>query len=95
MANYVAHHRKKLGTLARKKLDLIRLLEHHATEQEVAMAAEAVREAQIRALEIKRAQIPACETAGIAQAARRPCAGVPLPPGRDCAEHARENLSGT
>jgi hypothetical protein len=58
MANYVAHYRKKLYSLARKKLDLNRLLERHATEQEVAMAAEAVRESQLRALEAERAQVP-------------------------------------
>jgi hypothetical protein len=61
MANYVAHYRKKLYTLARKKLDLSRLLRGDATEEEVAMAAEAVRESQIRILEAKRAQIPPCE----------------------------------
>ncbi len=61
MANYVAHYRKKLYTLARKKLDLNRLLERHGTEQEVALAAESVRESQIRVLEAKRAQVPPCE----------------------------------
>lgn len=61
MANYVAHYRKKLYTLGRKKLDLKRLLERHGAEEKIAMAAVAVREAQIRVLEAKRAQIPACE----------------------------------
>jgi hypothetical protein len=61
MANYVAHHRKKLYTLARKWLDLGRLLARQGTERDVAMAAEAVRESLIRALEAKRAQVPACE----------------------------------
>jgi hypothetical protein len=62
MANYVAHYRKKQCTLARKQVELKRILERHGTEGEVAMAAEAVRESQIRALEAKRAQIPPCET---------------------------------
>jgi hypothetical protein len=61
MANYVAHYQKKLYALARRKLELNRLLERHGTEHEMAMAAEAVRESQIRALEAKRAQVPACE----------------------------------
>jgi hypothetical protein len=61
MANYIAHYRKKLYTLARKKLDLNRLLERDGTEQEVVMAAEAVRESQIRVLAAKRAQVPAFE----------------------------------
>jgi hypothetical protein len=61
MANYVAHYRKKLQTLARKKLALKRLLGGKWTEEEVAIAAEAIRESQIRALEAKKAQIPPCE----------------------------------
>ena len=61
MANYIAHYRKKLYTLAHKKLDLYRLLERQGTEQEVVIAAEAVRDSEIRALEAKRAQVPPCE----------------------------------
>lgn len=62
MANYVAHYTKKLQTLARKKLALKRLLSGQRTEKEVAIAAEAIRESQIRALEAKKAQIPPCES---------------------------------
>jgi hypothetical protein len=61
MANYVATYTKKLATLTRKRLQLIRLLGRHGTESEVAVAAEEVREAQVRALEAKRAQIPPCD----------------------------------
>jgi hypothetical protein len=61
MANYLAHYTKKLQTLARKKLDLLRLLQREAGQEEVAVAAEAVREAQIRALEAKSAQVAPCE----------------------------------
>jgi hypothetical protein len=61
MANYVAHYTKKLQTLTRKKLDLKRLLSGQWTEEEVAIAAEEVRESQIRVLEAKKAQIPPCE----------------------------------
>jgi hypothetical protein len=61
MANYVAHYQKKLDTLARKRLDLIRLLGRHGTEHEVVAAAEEVRAAQRRALEAKRAQVPPCD----------------------------------
>lgn len=62
MANYVAHYTKKLQTLARKRLDLKRLLSGKCTEEQVAIAAEEVRESQIRVLEAKKAQIPPCET---------------------------------
>jgi hypothetical protein len=61
MANYVAHYSKKLQTLARKKLALKRLLGGPNTEEQVAIAAEAVRNSQIRALETKKAQIPPSE----------------------------------
>ena len=61
MANYVAHYRKKLQTLQRKKLALKRLLDGHCTDEEVAVAVEAIRESQIRALEAKKAQLPPCE----------------------------------
>jgi hypothetical protein len=58
MPNYVANYRKKLEMLERKKRVLVRLLERHGTDQQLAIAAEAVRAAQLRALEAKRAQIP-------------------------------------
>ena len=61
MANYVAHYTKKLQTLARKKLALKRLLSGQWTEEEIAIAAEEVRESQIRVLEAKKAQIAPCE----------------------------------
>jgi hypothetical protein len=61
MANYLANYRKKLEALARKKHDLRRLVQRGGTDQQIAMAAEAVRESQVRALEAKLAQIPACE----------------------------------
>src|SRR5260370_31473386 len=61
VANYVAHYRKKVYNLGRKKRDLILLLERHGTAEELTMAAEAVRESQIRVLEAKRAQVPPCE----------------------------------
>lgn len=61
MANYVAHYRKKLQTLARNKLALVRLLEQRATDGQIAAAAEEVRASQIRALEAKRAQIAPSE----------------------------------
>ena len=61
MANYVAHYTKKLQTLARKKLCLKRLLGGRWTEEEVAIAAEEIRESQIRVLEAKKSQIAPCE----------------------------------
>jgi hypothetical protein len=61
MANYVAHYRKKLQTLARNRLALKRLLRGKSTEEQIAIAAEAVRNCQIRALEAKKAQIPPSE----------------------------------
>lgn len=64
MANYVAHYRKKLETLERKKAALKRLLSGQWTEEELAMAAQAIQESQIRALEAKKAQIPPCEANG-------------------------------
>ena len=51
MANYVAHYRKKLATLRRKRLELIRLLERNGTAGELVVAAEALRASQVRALE--------------------------------------------
>jgi hypothetical protein len=61
MANYVANYHKKLDRVRRKRLDLVRLLARHGTEQDIAVAAEEVRASWIRVLEAKRAQVPACD----------------------------------
>ena len=61
MANYVAHYRKELQRLARKKLDLARLIDRGGTEEQIAQAAEEVRVSKLRAIEAQRAQIAPCE----------------------------------
>jgi hypothetical protein len=58
---YIPDYQKKIRRLARRKRDLIRLLEGQATEGEVALAAEEVRASRIRVLQAKRAQVPPSE----------------------------------
>jgi hypothetical protein len=62
MANYVAHYRKKLETLRRQRLNLLRLLERNPAPGELAQAADAVKDSQVRALQAKRAQIRPCDS---------------------------------
>ena len=57
MTAYIANHQKKRNNLKRKKLALIRLLERQATE-EIMVAAEAVREAQIAVIKLEIYLIP-------------------------------------
>lgn len=61
MSNYIPHYRKKIYLLERKKEALKRLLGGQWTEEELAIAAQAVRESQIRVFEAKKAQIAPVE----------------------------------
>ncbi len=58
MSNYVPRYSKKRESLARKELDLRRLILRGGSEEKVIAGAEEVRASRIRALKAKRATIP-------------------------------------
>jgi hypothetical protein len=62
MANYVAHYTKKLGILLSKERNLLRLLEKGAAQSRLLTAAEAVRDARIRAEHARAARLSPADT---------------------------------
>ena len=67
MANYVANHQKKHRVLARRESDLVRALRRGESEEKVKSAAEEVRAAHVRVLNMKRSLVPPCDGPHAAQ----------------------------
>ena len=67
MANYVVNHQKKRQILARRESDLLRALRRGESEEKVKSAAEEVRAARVRVLNMKRSLVPPCDGPHAAQ----------------------------
>ena len=61
MANYVVNHQKKCRILARRESDLLRALQRGESEEKVKSAAEEVRAARVRVLNVRRSLVPPCD----------------------------------
>ena len=58
MPCYIANHRKKRRILARRETDLIRALQRGESEEKVKLAAEEVKAARLRVLNVERSRVP-------------------------------------
>jgi hypothetical protein len=83
MANHVANHQKKRRVLTRRESDLLRALRRGESEEKVKSAAEEVRAARVRVLNVRRSLVPLCDGphAGLLRAfdeVIRECLSTPL-----------------
>jgi hypothetical protein len=62
MTCYIANHQKKLRALARRELDLLRTLQRGKGDSEVLAAAEEVRAARVRVLQVQHSKVSPCES---------------------------------
>ncbi len=61
MTSYVANHQKKLKYLARREIELLRTLQRGKRDSDVSAAAEEVRAARARVLQVQYSRISPCE----------------------------------
>ena len=61
MTSYVANHQKKLRSLARREIDLLHALQRGKSDSDLLAAAEEVRAARVRVLQVQYSRISPCE----------------------------------
>jgi hypothetical protein len=61
MPCYIANHQKKRRILARRESDLLRAFQRGESEEKVKRAAEEIRAARVRVLNVERSRIRPCD----------------------------------
>jgi len=62
MTNYIPHHRKKKDILKKKEYKLVKAISANMGSKKIAEAAQDVREAQIRVINVKRSELRPVES---------------------------------